>query len=1145
VSALEYPIIWPPLSDEIKPFRKYCQGLVLNAGSGKRALGLGKRELNIDIVPDTEPDIVGDLHSIPLRDQSVDTIVSVAVLEHTKFPWMVAQEFYRILKPGGYGVIAVPFIQPQHACPDDYCRFTENGLIELSKYTGFNVLEVAHVHHFGQTVAWLLWEYLQENLPQNKLVLRFWLWLIRQLSLGNFLASDSSNTHNTHYVVVQKPGTLAQTAEAKALLQDQTQTWFLPLLACPNTRQSLHRQDKHLVSEDGRFTYQISETRPILLPSTDPRTWKTVVTRGGETEPVLTPATSKLVTSKLVESKPIASKPIESEASAGSVTPTSAPTSDSTAPSDSAADHTATVIAPNPELHVRSEQAFLVSFKSPFAERLRQANPSKIAVLATNEYEGIFKNGGIGTHYKTLSEQLTKNGWHVVLLLCTYDQTYDGTSEIAAVKNIFSIRDLNQVLNLQPIHQATLASFGSEWKDWVDHQSFSCLLFTQAISTLFPNLPIYVEFHEMTGIGYHTIQAKQGCLLSPNCLIGVTMHSGHEWIYEANEWFAKEYPIYYQQACDYEQFSFENADLTFFPSHYLKAKVESYGWRADKAKHMPYFIPILPDVQPGSALNDAVVSAALNHPRGKVPVVFFGRMEMRKGIITFVEAIQKLSPEIQEQIHVHFVGKVVQLHVSKFGDLKSNQYVQQALADKITYTLHPDFYSDQAIQFIRTLRNPIVCLASHQENFPNTGLEMGQLPISLVVSDTGGFRETLKFVNREAGIYWFKPANATALADMLSKAFFNQPEVPAVSDLAELEAINIQLWDQKLNLIEAVLQTAQAAVQTHRPKVVVGVTCDQSSPDLIDCLISLEAQTYDNLEVIVLGNASLDLETQQLFAQAGTIFSTYKFMQAADLGHGAQRDLIEQAEGDYFLSLDATHRLTTFAVETLVKTAIHAQAEVVVSSRVVVGANSYLDTTFRQTSIPAMLQASANHVCCLASTKLLQFWLQQHGQVRDGVQNGWILPAAIATGAKIIHYPYPLYEFYLHSDSTMPAASFEKERYDLRQYLTQIPVAEWSPRQIQMMAMAIQELNAQQQQWQTQTQQAQAETQQARAELAEFKQKLKTARGNLRRVRENLEQIQLELRDTKGEISAMKTSKFWKIRQAWFKAKKVLNLPSE
>jgi uncharacterized protein YbaR (Trm112 family)/SAM-dependent methyltransferase len=264
MSIFSNPLVWPSLEEELAPYRKYCKGIVLNAGSGQREIKLGKIDLNIDIVPANKPDILADLHDIPLQNESVDTIVSIAVLEHTRYPWIVAQEFHRVLRAGGYGIVAVPFLQPQHACPHDYVRFTEQGLIELMKYVGFEVIETGHVHHFGQTMAWLLWEYFKGS-SSRKWTLPFWGLLINQLSKG-----DSPNTHNTHYVIVHKPGELSEleASNSELLTNSNLKTWFYPLLICPETKQPLQFRDHHLVSEDGQFMYTFEDDIPYLLPKT-------------------------------------------------------------------------------------------------------------------------------------------------------------------------------------------------------------------------------------------------------------------------------------------------------------------------------------------------------------------------------------------------------------------------------------------------------------------------------------------------------------------------------------------------------------------------------------------------------------------------------------------------------------------------------------------------------------------------------------------------------------------------------------------------------------------------------------------------------------------------------------------------------------
>ena len=56
----------------------------------------------LDKVADYSPDIVGDIHELPLEDNSVDAILCSAVLEHVEEPQRAVKEMYRVLKKGGY-----------------------------------------------------------------------------------------------------------------------------------------------------------------------------------------------------------------------------------------------------------------------------------------------------------------------------------------------------------------------------------------------------------------------------------------------------------------------------------------------------------------------------------------------------------------------------------------------------------------------------------------------------------------------------------------------------------------------------------------------------------------------------------------------------------------------------------------------------------------------------------------------------------------------------------------------------------------------------------------------------------------------------------------------------------------------------------
>jgi hypothetical protein len=231
---------------------------------------------------------------------------------------------------------------------------------------------------------------------------------------------------------------------------------------------------------------------------------------------------------------------------------------------------------------------YQISFRKDILDNLHHSKPSKIAVLVSNEYEGLSRNGGIGTYYTALSKKMKEAGWTIILLYCQSEEKFHGKSKIPALDYIFSTGEIFDSLILQP-SQLSILNWIKE-QDSATWQSLSCFFYIQSIAQAFKDLPIYIEFHDIHGFGYHTFHAKQVGILPANCLTAITIHGCFEWVFEAGDatmtgedWFWR--------SCFREQQSYERADLTFFPSHYLRSKVESYGWNNANAIHMPYFIP--------------------------------------------------------------------------------------------------------------------------------------------------------------------------------------------------------------------------------------------------------------------------------------------------------------------------------------------------------------------------------------------------------------------------------------------------------------------------------------------------------------------------------------------------------------------------
>lgn len=92
---------------------------------------------------DTKADVAADLNELmPVESEVADTAVSLSVIEHLREPQVMLGETFRILKPGGWFVLQVPWQWQIHEAPYDFFRYTPYGLKHLLHKAGFVDVEV-------------------------------------------------------------------------------------------------------------------------------------------------------------------------------------------------------------------------------------------------------------------------------------------------------------------------------------------------------------------------------------------------------------------------------------------------------------------------------------------------------------------------------------------------------------------------------------------------------------------------------------------------------------------------------------------------------------------------------------------------------------------------------------------------------------------------------------------------------------------------------------------------------------------------------------------------------------------------------------------------------------------------------------------
>lgn len=99
-------------------------------------------------------DIVSDITSIPVSDESFDVILCTEVLEHIPDPISALKEFYRILRPDGILIITVPFCSFTHMAPYHfYSGFNRYFFQHHLPAIGFEISELIQNGNFNEFLA--------------------------------------------------------------------------------------------------------------------------------------------------------------------------------------------------------------------------------------------------------------------------------------------------------------------------------------------------------------------------------------------------------------------------------------------------------------------------------------------------------------------------------------------------------------------------------------------------------------------------------------------------------------------------------------------------------------------------------------------------------------------------------------------------------------------------------------------------------------------------------------------------------------------------------------------------------------------------------------------------------------------------------
>lgn len=136
-------------------YRKFCKHLKYTSQDFNQYDGTGNSEgLQTGVWDTSKIDIVSDLISIPVHDQSFDAILCTEVLEHVPNPIEAIKEFSRLIKPNGQLIITAPFASLTHFAPYHYSTgFSKYFYMHHLEKEGFKILEIYENGNYADYMA--------------------------------------------------------------------------------------------------------------------------------------------------------------------------------------------------------------------------------------------------------------------------------------------------------------------------------------------------------------------------------------------------------------------------------------------------------------------------------------------------------------------------------------------------------------------------------------------------------------------------------------------------------------------------------------------------------------------------------------------------------------------------------------------------------------------------------------------------------------------------------------------------------------------------------------------------------------------------------------------------------------------------------
>ena len=534
---------------------------------------------------------------------------------------------------------------------------------------------------------------------------------------------------------------------------------------------------------------------------------------------------------------------------------------------------------------------------------------AKKICIVTPDIVGPMKNGGIGTACYWLARFLAQSGYEVTAL-------YTGPFENGTYAEVRAKYAEDQVdfVSLEELKLTKYAYYGVEHYGQVSEQVYAFLK-GQSFDV--------VHFQDWQGNGFASIQAKVMGVAFARTKLVVGVHSPRLWEQEGMRLWPRD-PITDFKRDYMEKYAIEHADAVWSPSEALLRWLHDHAIIPQgKTRVIRYLIRLDKEDEPATY--------AAKDPSH---LAFFGRLETRKGLELFTNALNKIIDSDKEHgiKRVTFLGKVgiVQNGVNAIYFL--NQLSEKWKAKGIEWKAIDNYDAFQAIRYIQKT-GAIAVIPSLVDNYPYTVLECLENGIPCLASAVGGIPEML------CADVVFEPTVAS-----LCEALYDRAErVQKMRGLYSNEQTK-QDWLAYSEALEA--EPNSVAVAPGDPRVSICVAYYNYGRYLPHLMRSLKENDYRNFEVIVVNDGSTDPASVEVFHELEKELTPrgWKFITQQNQGIGATRNFAaSQATGEHLIFMDADNVATKKMVSSFVKSLTKSGADALTCVATVFKGHDYPD----------------------------------------------------------------------------------------------------------------------------------------------------------------------------------------------------------